>query len=96
MYEKFISSKDKLKLVCHEHFQEMRRQLDLHRESFKEKIDDIYLEMIDQTKEFETSYLNIVDEKLNTTIASFEMKIVGSLCCKSGCTNHRKSNAIVL
>ena len=40
----------------HNHFQEIRRKLDLHREELKEKIDKIYFEMIDQTKEKENSY----------------------------------------
>ena len=48
MYEEFISSKTKLDLDCHEHFQEIRFQLEMHREKLKEKIDDIYMEMIDR------------------------------------------------
>ena len=31
MYEEFTSSKTQLDLDCHEHFQEVRRQLDMHR-----------------------------------------------------------------
>ena len=46
MYEEFTSCKLKLDLDCHNHFQELRFQLDIHREKIKEKIDDIYMDMI--------------------------------------------------
>ena len=36
MYEEFILSKNGLDLDCHNHFQEIRFQLDLHREKLKE------------------------------------------------------------
>ena len=57
MYDEFSLSKSKLYLDCHNHFQEILFQLDMHREKLKEKIDDIYMEMIDKTKEFEASYV---------------------------------------
>ena len=39
-----------------EHFQEIRRLIDIHREQIKIKIDDLALAMIDQTKVFESSF----------------------------------------
>ena len=71
MYEEFVSNKNGLDLKCHNHFQEIRFQLDMHRERLKEKIDDIYMVMIDKTKEFESSYLKSLNEKLDY---SFEIK----------------------
>ena len=50
MDENSISSKTQLDLDCHNHFQEVRRQLDMHREKLKEKIDGIYLEMIEDKR----------------------------------------------
>ena len=49
MYYKFISSKNKLDLECHNHFQEIRFQLDQHREELKQKIDEIYMDIINKT-----------------------------------------------
>ena len=48
----------------HNHFQEIRRKLDLQREELKEKIDKIYFEMIDKTIEKENSYASRI-ERLN-------------------------------
>jgi hypothetical protein len=48
----------------HNHFQEIRRKLDLQREELKEKIDKIYFEMIDETKEKEKLYASRI-ESLN-------------------------------
>ena len=58
MYEDFCLNKTKLD--CHNHFQEIRFQLDQHREELKQKIDDVYMEMIDRTKENESSYSKIL------------------------------------
>ena len=63
-------------MECHEHFQEMRFQIDLQREKLKEKIDDIYMEMIEKTKENESSYLKKLDEKLSASFKSFEKRSV--------------------
>ena len=76
MYDDFISSKTKLESECHNHFQEIRFQLDIHREKLKEKIDEIYMEMIDKTKEFEASLLKSLDEKLFSSLNSFEIKTI--------------------
>jgi hypothetical protein len=43
-------------MESHNHFQEIRRKLDLQREELKEKIDKIYFAMIDETKEKEKLY----------------------------------------
>ena len=68
-----ISRKIKLDIYCHKRFQELRFQLDQHREQLKEKIDDIYMEMIDKTKEFEASYLKSLNEKLSSSLISFKI-----------------------
>jgi len=41
MYEQFTLNKPSLDLDVHNHFQEIRRHIDLHREKLKQKIDDI-------------------------------------------------------
>jgi hypothetical protein len=75
MYEQFTLNRTKLDLDVHEHFQEIRFTLDEHREKLKEKIDVIYIEMIDKTKNFEATYLISLKDKLDTSILkSFETK----------------------
>ena len=54
--DEYQQTKLKLNLECHEHFQEIRRLIDIHREQIKIKIDDLALAMIDQTKVFESSF----------------------------------------
>ena len=76
MYEDFISSKTKLDLDCHEHFQEIRFQLDQHREELKEKIDDIYMKMIDKTKEVESSCLKSLNLNHEDFLKSFDLKSI--------------------
>ena len=76
MYDTFTLNKTKLDLDCHEHFQELRFQLDIHREKLKEKIDEIYMEMIEKTKEHEASYLKKLNEKLTVSIVSFKIKSI--------------------
>ena len=75
-YDAFISSKTNLDLDFHVHFQEIRFQLDLHREKLKEKIDDIYMEMIDKTKEFEALYFKSFNEKPLSPLNTFEIKTI--------------------
>ncbi len=74
LYEQFTLDKTKLDLDVHEHFQEIRFQLDQHREELKQKIDDIYMEMIDKTKKFESTYLKSLEDQLNASLKSFENK----------------------
>ena len=76
MYDEFISSKNGLDLDCHEHFQEIRFQIDLHREKLKEKIDVIYMEIIEQTKRFEASYLKRFLKESETSLKPFVIKNV--------------------
>jgi hypothetical protein len=76
MYEEFILNKSKLDLDCHNHFQEVRCQIDLHRENLKKKIDEIYMEMIEKTKEVEASYLKSLNEKLDTSLKPIETKSI--------------------
>ena len=68
LQEEFILSKDALDLDCHNHFQKVRRKIDMHREKLKEKIYQVYIEMIDRTKEFETSYLKNFNENLKSSV----------------------------
>ena len=74
MYEQFTLNKTTLDLNVHEHFQEIRFQLDEHREHLKVKIDDIYMEMIEKTKNFESAYLKSLYENLYASLKSFEAK----------------------
>jgi hypothetical protein len=74
MYEEFTLNKAKLDLDVHEHFQDIRFKLDEHREELKVKIDDIYMEMIERTKNFEAAYLNSLEDKLNASLKSFGTK----------------------
>jgi hypothetical protein len=74
MYEEFCLNKTNRDLDVHNHFQEIRRNIDLHREKLKEKIDDIYMEMIDKSKKFEATYLKSLEDKLEASLKSFETK----------------------
>ena len=76
MYEQFTLSKNCLDLDCHNHFQELRRQLDIHRETLKETVDEIYFDMIEKTKEFEDSFLKSLNEKLEAFCKSIEVKSI--------------------
>ena len=59
-YDEFQQNRTKLDMDVFEHFQEMRFQIDEHRERIKERIDHIALAMIDQTKKYEIIYLNFL------------------------------------
>jgi hypothetical protein len=76
MFEQFTLNKTKLDLDVHNHFTEIKFQLDEHREVLKQKIDDIYMEMIDKTKNFEATYLKSLEDKLETSLKSFETKFL--------------------
>ena len=76
MYEEFTLSKNKLDLDCNNHFQEMRRHLDMHREKLKEKIDDIYMEMIEKTKENEALYMKNLNKNTESYLNSFEIESI--------------------
>ena len=74
MYEQFTLNKTRIDLDVHEHFQDIRFQLDEHREHLKVKIDDIYMEMIEKTKNFEATYLKSLEDKLEASLKSIETK----------------------
>jgi hypothetical protein len=60
-YYEFLQKRTKLDLDVFDHYQELRFQIDQHREELKEKsdaIDEIALAMIDQTKKYEALYLS--------------------------------------
>jgi len=50
-----IKNKSQLESDVFDHFQEMRFQIDEHREKLKEKIDDIALDVINETKKYENN-----------------------------------------
>jgi hypothetical protein len=72
MYEQFTLNKTRIDLDVHNHFTEIRFQLDEHREELKQKIDEIYMEMIEKTKKFEFVYLNSIEDQLEASLKSFE------------------------
>ena len=72
IFEEFSSNKITLDLTLHNHFQEIRFKLDEHREIIKEKIDEIYMDMIEKTKKFEASYLKGLEDSLNSSLKSLE------------------------
>ena len=74
--EEFLLSKTKFDLDCHNHFQEIRFQLDIHREKLKESIDDIYMEMIEETKEIETLCFKNFNDASKTILEPFEIKSI--------------------
>jgi hypothetical protein len=54
--EQFQQTKNSFELDFHNHFQEVRRKIDLQREELKDKIDKVALQMIEQTKIIEAKY----------------------------------------
>jgi hypothetical protein len=49
-------------LDCYNHFQEIRRKIDIQREELKDQIDKISFKMIDELKSIEESYSNRIGE----------------------------------
>ena len=76
MHEQFTLNKTNLDLDVHNHFTEIRFQLDEHREKLKVKIDNIYMEMIDKSKKFEATYLKSLADQLEASLRSFETKSI--------------------
>jgi hypothetical protein len=68
MYEQFTLNKTNRDLEVHEHFTEIRFKLDEHREVLKQKIDDIYMEMIEKTKKFEIVNLKSIEDQLEASL----------------------------
>ena len=56
--DKFNLNKTQVESHVFEHFQAMRFEIELQREKLKKLIDDIALEMIDETEKYEAMYLN--------------------------------------
>jgi hypothetical protein len=61
-YDEFIQSRTKLESDVFDHFQEIRFQIDEHRERLKVRIDEIALTMIDRAKKSEEIYLKNLKE----------------------------------
>jgi hypothetical protein len=72
MHEQFTWNKRNLDLDVHNHFQEIRYQLDEHREELKQRIDNIYMIMIDKTKKLEVTYLKSLKDKFEASLKSNE------------------------
>lgn len=72
LFDEFRQIKVKLDLACHEHLAEVRRKIDLHREELKARIDDIAIEMIEQTKRFEATQAASLNKKFEQTLADAE------------------------
>ena len=60
--EQLQESKNIFELQSHNHFQEIRRKIDIQREELKDKIDQIALKMIDELKLIEDTYSNRIRE----------------------------------
>jgi DNA-directed RNA polymerase subunit RPC12/RpoP len=70
--DEFCQIKLKLDVACHERMADVRRKIDLHREELKSRIDEIALEMIEQTKKFETENANNLKKKFDATHTAAE------------------------
>jgi len=60
-------------LECHEHFQEIRRQIDMHREreefnSIRDAIESKALKIVDQTKKFERIHFKSLNKILEKSL----------------------------
>ena len=55
-----IKNKKQLESDVFDHFQELRFQIDEHRGRLKEKIDDIALYVINETKKYENNSFNTI------------------------------------
>jgi hypothetical protein len=74
-YDEFQQNRTKLDLDVFEHFQELRFQIDEHRERLKERIDHIALAMVDQTKKYEAMYLKNIKEHFSSYDDSKSLQI---------------------
>ncbi len=71
-YDDFIQNKSILESNVFDHYQELRFQIDEHRERLKEKIDDIALAMIGDTKTNEAMFLKNLKERFQENLSSFD------------------------
>jgi hypothetical protein len=76
-YDEFAQKKTQLDKDTFDLFQELRFQVDEHRERLKEKIDDIVLAMIDRIKKHEEAYLKNLKE--NTLVFDYSKSLVDEL-----------------
>jgi hypothetical protein len=75
--EQLQESKNIFDLDCYNHFQEIRRKIDVQREELKVQIDKISLTMIDQIKKIEISYaIRIKEFKVDAYDLEKEKKIL--------------------
>jgi hypothetical protein len=73
-YDEYHQKKTKLESEVFEHFQEMRFQIDEHREKLKAKIDELALAMIDETTKNAKLYLSsLLKETLLEDSSSFHV-----------------------
>jgi hypothetical protein len=61
LWEKFEEEKSVSLTQNYNHFQEIRRKLDLQREELKVQIDKVYFLILDQSKEIEASYKSNIE-----------------------------------
>jgi hypothetical protein len=64
-FDEFNQNRTQLESDAFEHFQELRFQIDEHREELKKRIDDIALKMIDETKKCQEKYLQDLKESFS-------------------------------
>jgi WD40 repeat protein len=74
LYDQFIDNSKNFDLICHEHFAEIQRLIDIQREELKAQIDEIALDMIKKTIETEQIYRNKFAEIQNIQEFDFEME----------------------
>jgi hypothetical protein len=66
IYGQIIENKAKLESVVVDHFQKMKFQINEQRDKLKKRIDDMALEMIQQTKKFEAEYLRNIEDQFSS------------------------------
>jgi len=64
LLDEFTLDKNVLASTCYDHFQEMRFEIDIHREKLKENIDEIALELIERLNAFESLYMARLNSNL--------------------------------
>ena len=77
LLEEFKSNQANFEIIISERFNEIRNKIDLQREELKKKIDEIALEIIDQTKEKENNLikdLNLANSNIINTGVEEEFK----------------------
>jgi hypothetical protein len=72
-YEELVQTRNKIDSDVFDYFQEMRFQIDEHREELKRKIDEIALEMIDKLEKNEETYLKELKGKIFKTVSFDEV-----------------------